>query len=442
MIPPRVRGQTSNIAFVFIGDNTSTTGAGKTGLTNASAGLNISIRRELSATFTASNGANIGTIVTLGTWVNPGAGKINFKECDATNAPGLYEVHFPDVGFGTGDTSRCLVGMVTGTGLVPAPFECPLWGMDPQDGVHGGMTALPNAAAGANGGLPTADASNQVKANVTAWAGDAAGIAVDTNHLPKVDVEDWHAQAVSVDANNVPNVSAKYWAGTLIVSSSIPVGTAAGAAGGLFIAGSNAATTVNITGTITTVTNLTNLPAIPANWLTAAGIAAGALNGKGDWNTVIPPTVAAISTGVWTDLTTGGDFGTANSIGLLLVNDLNLALSAINTNVLSRMATFTLPTNFSSLGISGGGHILTVDAATVSGYAAGQDPATLLFAGAIEGSLTFQQAVRIMLAANAGKTNGAPAGPFHARDQADSKNRITATVDANGNRTAMTVDGT
>lgn len=45
------------------------------------------------------------------------------------------------------------------------------------------------------------------------------------------------------------------------------------------------ASTTNITaGTITTTTNLTNLPSIPANWLTAAGINAGALNGKGDWN--------------------------------------------------------------------------------------------------------------------------------------------------------------
>ena len=46
------------------------------------------------------------------------------------------------------------------------------------------------------------------------------------------------------------------------------------------------ASTTNITaGTITTTTNLTNLPSIPTNWLTAAGIAASALNGKGDWGT-------------------------------------------------------------------------------------------------------------------------------------------------------------
>lgn len=44
------------------------------------------------------------------------------------------------------------------------------------------------------------------------------------------------------------------------------------------------ATPTNITGgVITTVTNAVALPAIPANWITAAGINAGAFNGKGDW---------------------------------------------------------------------------------------------------------------------------------------------------------------
>ncbi len=60
------------------------------------------------------------------------------------------------------------------------------------------------------------------------------------------------------------------------------------------------ASTTNITaGTIATVTTLTNLPAITANWLTAAGIAASALNGKGDWllssGYTVPPTVSATS---------------------------------------------------------------------------------------------------------------------------------------------------
>ncbi len=54
------------------------------------------------------------------------------------------------------------------------------------------------------------------------------------------------------------------------------------------------ASTTNITaGTLTTVTNLTNLPSIPNNWITAAGIAANALNGKGDWLTSLGATAPA-----------------------------------------------------------------------------------------------------------------------------------------------------
>lgn len=51
--------------------------------------------------------------------------------------------------------------------------------------------------------------------------------------------------------------------------------------GGAITTSGGAVSTVTTT---TTATNLTNLPSIPANWLTAAGIAASALNGKGDWN--------------------------------------------------------------------------------------------------------------------------------------------------------------
>ncbi len=60
---------------------------------------------------------------------------------------------------------------------------------------------------------------------------------------------------------------------------------AASASGTVTFPNATLASTTNITaGTITTATNLTNLPAITNNWLTAAGIAASALNGKGDWN--------------------------------------------------------------------------------------------------------------------------------------------------------------
>ena len=136
------RGRLANVAFVFLADTTSATGAGKTGLTNASAGLLIAVRRTLAAAMTAYSGANIGTIATLGTWVDPGAGKCNFREVDATNAPGCYEIHFQDSVFGTADASRVLLGMVQATGVVPTPFEMELIATNFQDGAAFGLSTL------------------------------------------------------------------------------------------------------------------------------------------------------------------------------------------------------------------------------------------------------------------------------------------------------------
>ena len=127
-----VRGQTSNIGFVLIPDASSSTLSGLTGLTNASGGLGIAVRRELSSAMTAYSGGNIGTISTLGTWANPGSGKVNFKEVDSTNAPGLYELHFEDAIFNTGDASRKLIGFVKVTGGVGTPFEVPLLALNFQ----------------------------------------------------------------------------------------------------------------------------------------------------------------------------------------------------------------------------------------------------------------------------------------------------------------------
>ena len=89
------------------------------------------------------------------------------------------------------------------------------------------------------------------------------------------------------------------------------------------------ATPTNITaGTITTVTNLTNLPAVTSNWLTAAGIAASALNGKGDWN--IGKTGYALSSAgvqaIWDALTSA--LTTIGSIGKLLVDNINATISS------------------------------------------------------------------------------------------------------------------
>lgn len=59
----------------------------------------------------------------------------------------------------------------------------------------------------------------------------------------------------------------------------------------------------------------------------------------------------------------------------------------------------------------------------------------------VEGTLTMRQMLRVFLSALAGKSTGGGTLSLTFRDEADAKARITATVDSNGNRTAITLDG-
>lgn len=61
-------------------------------------------------------------------------------------------------------------------------------------------------------------------------------------------------------------------------------------------------------------------------------------------------------------------------------------------------------------------------------------------ADAIESGITVRQAHRLEVAVAAGKLSGAATTTVAIRDLADTKDRISATVDADGNRSAVTVD--
>lgn len=86
----------------------------------------------------------------------------------------------------------------------------------------------------------------------------------------------------------------------------------------------------------------------------------------------------------------------------------------------------------------GGGSIV---AASVTDSAA-IATAVLTASNGVETGYTLQQAMRLVLAANAGKLSGAATTEVSIRDVGDSKNRIVATVDASGNRSAVTLDAT
>jgi hypothetical protein len=91
-------GQTGLVLRVRIFRSDVSTGAGLTGLTSASTGLRISTIADNEATATAytAAGSKIETIVTLGTYAAPTATKVRFREVDATNHQGLYEVQVDD----------------------------------------------------------------------------------------------------------------------------------------------------------------------------------------------------------------------------------------------------------------------------------------------------------------------------------------------------------
>src|SRR4030095_8813784 len=81
------KSTTSKLLRFFVQNSSVTTGAGLTGLLYNSASLTAYYIREGSASATAITLATM----TVGTWVSGG-----FKEVDATNMPGLYELGVPD----------------------------------------------------------------------------------------------------------------------------------------------------------------------------------------------------------------------------------------------------------------------------------------------------------------------------------------------------------
>lgn len=148
-------GTTSKRLVVFILDSSSTTGAGLAGLTNASSGLAWYYWRE--DTGNAGGTSVSPASATRGTFTSGG-----FKEIDGTNLPGFYELGVPNAVIASG--AAWAVMMLYGvTNMAPCAIELQLVAYDPADAVRLGLTALPNAAAAASGGLATADSANSVK---------------------------------------------------------------------------------------------------------------------------------------------------------------------------------------------------------------------------------------------------------------------------------------
>ena len=149
---------TSRSEYVFIQNSSSTTGAGLTGLTYLSAGMSATYVVERgtpgSLSFASLTNAN-------DPWVSGG-----FIEVSAALLPGVYRYDVPNVVFQTADKA---VLMIKGaTNMAPVVLEYQIVAFNPDDSTRLGLSALPNAAAGAVGGLPIGNASGQVTVAGTA----------------------------------------------------------------------------------------------------------------------------------------------------------------------------------------------------------------------------------------------------------------------------------
>ena len=79
-----------------------------------------------------------------------------------------------------------------------------------------------------------------------------------------------------------------------------------------------------------------------------------------------------------------------------------------------------------------------VEAAITAGIATIDTDSVL--AATVEGTITVQQALRILLAELAGKVTGGGTTTITYRDTGDTVDRVILTVDEKGNRTAVTTD--
>jgi len=311
--------KSQSIQFVVL-DSTSTTGGRKTGLA-----YNTS---SLTAYYTRNGGSP--TAITLATLAaaNSAWSSGGFKELDATNKPGWYRLDLPDAAVATGADSvgLCIRGA---TGMVQVDIEIQLEAIDAQDTVRAGLTALPNAAAEAAGGLYTRGSgagqitqpsNGLISVNATQLAAQtitaAAGVTFPTSVASPTNI-------TAGTITTVTNLTNAPTAGDFTATMKTSIGTAVAASAVASVTGAVGSVTGNVGGNVTG-----SVGSVASGGITAASIAASALNGKGDWN--IGKTGYALSSAgvqaIWDALTSA--MTTVGSLGKLVVDNLNATVSS------------------------------------------------------------------------------------------------------------------
>lgn len=186
-------GFTDYTTLVFIPDSASTDGSGKTGLVAANltvSGVRVETDNDVTVTDYTSSLNNLAALTTAHTdW--------GILEVSSTLAPGLYRLDIADAIFASGAWSAVVYVMVTTSAAAASPMEFTLVGFDQHDGVRMGLTALPNAAADAAGGLVISDAGGL---DADAQRSDVTAIKAKTDNLPATPAATGDAMALTSGA--------------------------------------------------------------------------------------------------------------------------------------------------------------------------------------------------------------------------------------------------
>lgn len=345
------RGQGSVILRVKILNSSVSTGAGLTGLSSTSSGLIISTIADTESTATAYTAAasNIETITTNGTFSAPTAGKCRFKELDATNHKGVYEIQIADARFNVSNAKSLLVSVAGATNAAETDVVIPLRDLDPFDAVRAGLTALPNVASGSAGAIIT---SGTGTAQLSVSSGQ---VTVATNN---------DKSGYSLSGSQTFSTSGSVGSVTGSVGSVTgAVGSVTGAVGSVTgNVGGNVAGSVNsVVGTVTANTTqwggvaVTGMP-MPTYTQPTGFLAA-----------TFPTTVASP-----TNITAG----TITTV----TNVTNGVTVATNNDKTGYSLSQTFPANFAALGINASGHlsrVTLVDTCTTNTDMRGTDNAAL-----------------------------------------------------------------
>jgi len=206
-------GATDQTLDVFIQDSSSTTGGGLTGLAYNTASLVCYYRKGATGSATA---------LTLATQTVGGAHSDGgFVEISSANMPGVYRLDLSDTIVDTaGSVSLMLKGAAD---MAPVTIELQVVAVNLEDAVRFGLTALPNAAADAAGGLPISDAGGL---DLDALRSDVAAVLVDTSTTldGKIDAIDGIVDAILLDTAEIGAAGA----GLTVLATAANLATVAG----------------------------------------------------------------------------------------------------------------------------------------------------------------------------------------------------------------------